>query len=173
VNPQAKDKSRVWVWAEHHQEKPAKVSLGLLGKAHELCQQLGGGEVTSVLVGTDSQQLVAELIDHGSDKVYLASDPCLSPFEIELCAHLMTRLIQNHQPEIVLWGATSMGREIASRVAAKLDTGLTAHCVDLCIEKVDFGFQFFEQLLIEFNCFICLSRHTRNEVSLNPQPRIL
>ncbi len=136
MNSQAKDKRRVWVWAEHYQEKLAKVSLGLVGKACELCQQLGSGEVASVLVGTDSQQLVAELIDHGSDKVYLASDPCLSPFEIELCAHLMTRLIQSHQPEIVLWGATSMGRETASRVAAKLGTGLTAHCIDLYIEEV-------------------------------------
>ncbi len=136
MNSQAKDRSQIWVWAEHYQEKLAKASLGLLGKACELCQQLGGGEVASVLVGPDSQQLVAELIDHGSDKVYLASDPCLSPFEIELCAHIMTRLIQSQQPEIVLWGATSLGREIASRVAARLGTGLTAHCIDLYIEEV-------------------------------------
>jgi len=136
VNSQAKDRSQVWVWAEHYQEKLAKVSLGLLGKACELCQQLGGGEVASVLVRSDSQQLVAELIDHGSDKVYLANDTCLSPFDTELCTYLMTELIQSHQPEIVLWGATSMGREIASRVAAKLGTGLTAHCIDLYLDEV-------------------------------------
>jgi len=136
VNSRVKDKSQVWVWAEHYQEKLAKVSLGLLGKAHELCLQLGGGEVASVLVGSDSQQVVAEIIDHGSDKVYLASDACLSPFDTELCTHLMTELLQRHQPEIVLWGATSMGRELASRVAARLGTGLTAHCIDLYLDEV-------------------------------------
>jgi len=136
VNAQVKDTSQVWVWVEHYQGEIAKVSLSILGKAHELCQQLGGGEVASVLVGADSQQLIAELIDYGSDKVYLANAPSLYPFETELCAHFMTKLIQSHQPEIVLWGATNLGRETASRVAAELGTGLTAHCIDLYIEEI-------------------------------------
>jgi len=136
VNPQDKDKSQVWVWAEHYQGKPANVSLGLLGKARELCQQMGGGEVASVLVGSDSQQLATELIDHGSDKVYLADDPRISLFETDRCAHLVTNLSQRYQPEIILWGATSTGRETASRVAAKLGTGLNAHCIDLYIEQI-------------------------------------
>lgn len=134
MNSRVKDESQVWVWAEHYHEELARVSLGLVGKAHELCQQLGGGQVASVLVGAGSQQMVAELVDHGSDKVYLANAPSL--FETELCAHLMARLIQSHQPEIVLWGATSLGREIAARVAAKLGTGLSAHCIDLYIGEV-------------------------------------
>ena len=136
MNPQVEDKSKVWIWAEHHHEKIARVSLGLLGRARELCQQLGNAEVASVLVSTDSQQLVAELIDHGSDKVYLVNNPSFTPFQTDLCAHLMTQLIQSHRPEIVLWGATSLGQETASRVAAKLGTGLTAHCIDLYIEKI-------------------------------------
>ncbi len=137
MNRKLKKKSQVWVWAEHYQNELAKVSLGLLGKARELCQQLGGGEVASVLVGADSQQAVAELIHHGSDRVYLASEPSLRPFDTELCAHVMTTLVQKHQPEIVLWSATSLGREIASRVAAKLGTGLTAHCINLYIEEIE------------------------------------
>ena len=137
MSPQVKGKSQVWVWVEHYQDKLDRSSLGLLGKACELCQQLGGGEVASVLVGTDSGQLVTELIDHGSDKVYLVNGSALSPFETELCARLMTQLIQSHQPDIVLWGATSLARETASRAAAKLSTGLTAHCIDLYIEKVE------------------------------------
>ena len=75
MNSSVKDKRQVWVWTEHYQKGLASVSLGLLGKAHELCQQLGGGEVASVLVGTDSPQLVTELLDYGTDKVYLADDP--------------------------------------------------------------------------------------------------
>ncbi len=128
--------NQVWVWAEHHQGELATVSLGLLAKAQELCQQLGGGEVAAVLVGTDSPQLVTELIEHGSDKIYLANDPSLSLFETELCTHLMAKLVQSHRPEIVLWGATNLGRETASRVATRLGTGLTAHCIDLYIEEI-------------------------------------
>jgi electron transfer flavoprotein alpha subunit len=137
VNPRVEDKSQVLVWAEHRHEKLARVSLGLLGKAHELCQQLGNAEVASVLAGTDSQQLVAELVDYGSDKVYLVSNPSFTPFQTDLCAHLMTQLIQSHRPEIVLWGATSLGQETAARVAAKVGTGLTAHCIELYIENIN------------------------------------
>ena len=135
MNNKAGEKSQVWIWAEHYQGELAKVSLGLVGKARELCEQLGGGEVVAVLVG-GSQPMVVELIDHGSDKVFLADDLSLSPFDTELCAHHMAGLIRSHQPEIVLWGATSLGREIASRVAAKLSAGLTAHCIDLKIEEI-------------------------------------
>lgn len=129
--------AQVWVCAEHHRGELHGVSLGLLGRARELCQQLGGGEVSSVLVGAQSEQLVTELIDHGSDKVYLAGEPILNPFDTELRAGIMARLIQSHQPEIVLWGAGSLECETASRVAAKLRTGLTAHCIGLYIEEID------------------------------------
>ncbi len=136
MSSQIKNKRQVWVWTEQYQGKLTTVSLGLLGKAQELCQQLGGGEVAAVLVGADSTQLVTKLIEHGSDKVFLADDSSLTIFETELCAHLMTRLVQIHQPDIVLWGATSLGRETASRVATRLGTGLTAHCIDLYIEEI-------------------------------------
>jgi len=137
VNLDVEDKIQVWVWVEHHLEKLTRVSLGLIGKARELCQQLGNAEVTTVLVGTDSPKLVTELIDHGSDKVYLASNLSFTTFQTDLCAHLMTRLIQSHRPEIILWGATSLGQETAARVAAQVGTGLTAHCIDLYIEKIN------------------------------------
>ena len=127
---------QVWVWAEQYQGELARVSLGLLGKAGELCQQMGGGEVASVLVGTQSRQPVTELIDHGSDRVYLVDDPAISPFDTELRSRVMTKLIQKHQPEIVLWGASSLEGEISSRVAAKLGAGLNAHCIDISIEEI-------------------------------------
>jgi len=127
----------VWVWAEHYHGELARVSLGLLGKANQLCRQQGEGAVAAVLVGTGSPQLVTELIEHGADKVYLAADPALSPFDTEVCAHLMSGLIKNYQPEIVLWGATGSGRETAALTAARIGTGLTAHCIDLNIEEVE------------------------------------
>jgi electron transfer flavoprotein alpha subunit len=135
VNGERRVKNQVWVWAEHYQGKLAAVSLGLLGKARELCEQGGGGEVASILVG-GSQQLASQLIDCGADKVYMAGSPSFSPFDMELCTHFIVNLIKAHQPDIVLWGATSLGREIASRVAAKLGTGLTAHCIKLSMQEI-------------------------------------
>ena len=129
--------NRVWVWAEYCQGELARVSLGLLGKARELCRQWGGGEVSAVLVGTDSQELAQELINHGADKVYLADESSLTPFEADLCAGFVSKLVKERQPEIFLWGATNLGQEIAARVAARLGTGLTAHCIDLSVEEIE------------------------------------
>lgn len=128
-------RNSIWVWSEQYHLKLNTVSLGLLGKAQELGQQLGNAEIAAVLVGAGAQELAAELIDYGASRVYIAES--LSIFDTESCAWLMTELIQAHRPAIVLWGATSMGREIAARVAARLGTGLTAHCIDLHIEKLD------------------------------------
>ena len=94
------DKHQVWVWAEHYRGQLAPVSLGLLGKAQELCQQLGGGQVASVLAGADSLELAEELIEYGCDKVYLADDAHFSYFETEICAHFMTELIRRQQPDL-------------------------------------------------------------------------
>jgi electron transfer flavoprotein alpha subunit len=126
--------SQIWVWAEHYRGEIARVTLGLLGQAQKLGQQLGRSGVAAVLVGADSLQPSEELFAHGADRVYFASKPSL--FETESCADLMTRLIQRHQPEIVLWGATSLSHDIAARVAAGLGTGLTAHCIDLQIQEM-------------------------------------
>ena len=131
---QSEKRSQIWVWAEHHRGRIARVALGLLGRARELGQQLGHGEVAAVLVGADSPRLAEELLAHGADRVYLAGKPSL--FQTEGCADLMTRLVQRYQPEIVLWGATSLGQDIAARVAARLGTGLTAHCIDLQVQEM-------------------------------------
>ena len=64
---QVEGSGEVWIWVEHYQNELTRVSLGLLGKAQELCQQLGGGEVVSVLVGADSQQIIAELVTEAQD----------------------------------------------------------------------------------------------------------
>jgi electron transfer flavoprotein alpha subunit len=131
---QSEKRRRIWVWTEHHRDQIARVALGLLGRARELGQQLGHTEVAAVLVGTDSPRLAEELLAHGADRVYVAGKPSL--FQTEGCADLMTRLVQRYQPEIVLWGATSLGQDIAARVAARLDTGLTAHCIDLQVQEM-------------------------------------
>jgi electron transfer flavoprotein alpha subunit len=141
MSPERKNIGQIWIWAEHYDNKITNITLGLISRARELCQQLGGGEVASVLVGETSQQLATELIDYGCDKVYLPRDLSPSNFHTEHCTSFMTNLINTYQPDIVLWGATTLEREIASRVAARLETGLTAHCISLRIEEINNKYQ--------------------------------
>ncbi|MDD5127120.1 MAG: electron transfer flavoprotein subunit alpha/FixB family protein [Dehalococcoidales bacterium] len=132
-----KNTHQVWVWIEHHKDVINVGSLGLLGKARELAQQLGGGNVAAVLAGTDSPQITEELFSYGADDIYLADDKSISLFDSESCAGFVAGLAREHKPEIMLWGATSLGKEIAARAAVKLDTGLTAHCIALDIVEID------------------------------------
>ncbi len=141
MSPGSNNINQIWIWAEHYDNQLTNVTLGLISKARDLCQQLGGGEVASVLVGETFQQLATELIDYGCDKVYLPGGLSPSSFHTEHCASFMTDLIHTYQPDIVLWGATTVEREIASQVAAKLGTGLTAHCISLRIEEIDSKYQ--------------------------------
>ncbi len=129
-------KSQVWVWAEHYQDEVTRASLGLVGKARELCGKLGGGEVAAVLAGAESREMANTLIGYGADKVYTAGDASLTPFDTECQARFVAGLARQHQPDIFLWGATSLGHEVAARAAAILGTGLVAHCVDLDVEEL-------------------------------------
>lgn len=127
--------SEVWVWAERKGEKIARVSLELLGKGRELAQGLSG-KMAVILLGNDLTQVSPELIAYGAEKVYLITDPRLEFYQSDVYAQLMANLIQQYQPEIVLLGATSLGKDLAARVAAKVNTGLTAHCIDLYLEQI-------------------------------------
>jgi len=126
----------IWVWAEQRQGTLMPVSLELLGKGQELSGKLGG-KVAAVLIGGEVKGLASELLEHGCDKVYIAEDPALSLYQSGLYGNLLARYIEESKPEIVLWGATSVGGELAAWVAAKLRTGLTAHCIDLYIDEIE------------------------------------
>ena len=126
----------VWIFAEQSQGKLLPVSLELLAKGQELSYRLGG-KLAAILVGGKVRKLAFELMDYGCEKVYMAEDPQLSLYQGDFYADLLARLISENKPEIVLWGATPIGRELAPWVAAKLKTGLTAHCTDLYIEEID------------------------------------
>ena len=123
----------VWVTAEQTGGRLAEVSLELLGKARELVAQGGGSLTSAVLMGSDTGFLAEELIACGADQVFLVDDPRLEFYQNDTCALVLADLIKKHQPEIVLFGATYRGSELAATVAAKLATGLAAHCVDLSI----------------------------------------
>lgn len=109
--------------------------LELCGKARELADRLGVAMAT-VLPGSRVKELAAKLIAHGADKVYVVDDANLGHYQTRPYAHIICTLVEKHQPQIVLFGATSIGRDLAPRVASRLRAGLTADCTDLEIADV-------------------------------------
>lgn len=123
----------VWIFAEQRKGKPATVSYELLGAGKRLAKELGT-ELSAVLLGAD-EAAAEELIKWGADSVYLCSDAALEKFNDEAYAEMLSRLIKEHKPAIVLAGATPMGRSFIPRVAARTRTGLTADCTSLEIDN--------------------------------------
>jgi len=128
--------NEVWVIAEQRLGELMSVSFELLGKGAELARQLKV-RLAAVLLGDKVRPLTRELVCYGADRVYLGQDPRLRLYQSELYADLIAKLVNTHKPEIVLIGATSIGRDLAARVAAKLRTGLTAHCVERHVSHGD------------------------------------
>jgi electron transfer flavoprotein alpha subunit len=123
----------VWVFAEQRDGKIGSVAYELLGIGRKLAGDLET-DLSAVLFGA-SQAEAGELIKWGADRVYHSSDPIFERFHDEPYAQLLTSLIREHRPEIVLTGATPIGRSFFPRVAARVRTGLTADCTSLAIDK--------------------------------------
>jgi electron transfer flavoprotein alpha subunit len=122
----------VWVVAEHYNGEVHSVSFELLGAGRKLADKLGA-ELAAVLIGDQLQDAANQLIGYGADRVYLAEHPDLVPFNDESHANVLTELIQQRKPDILLAGATAMGRSFVPRVAVAVRTGLTADCTALDI----------------------------------------
>jgi electron transfer flavoprotein alpha subunit len=123
----------VWVFVEHTDGKPAPVSWELLGKGRELADALAG-RVCSVLLGHQVDPLTKEAFAYGADKVYVIDDPVLGHYRTQPYLHGVIKLIEKHRPQIMVLGATTMGRDLAGAVATSLRTGLTADCTGLTID---------------------------------------
>lgn len=128
------DYAGVWVFAEQREEKLQPVGLELLGEGRKLADILGQ-ELDVVFLGRDMENSAQELIAGGADKVYLVSHEKLHYYQCGLYTRVLTDLIKEKKPAIVLFGATTIGRSLAPRVAARLGTGLTADCTGLEIDK--------------------------------------
>lgn len=131
--PDFSDRRGVWVFAEQRAGALNRVAVELLGKARELARDLGQ-EVAAVLPGRDVSPLAATLFEFGADKVYLADDPALETYRPVAYAQVLQELVDAHRPDILLMGATHIGRDLAPRVARRVGSGLTADCTDLCID---------------------------------------
>ena len=123
----------VWVFAEQQHGKVLPVVYELLGKAEALAAALGT-EVAAVLFGDGLEEATQDLIRRGADRVYVVEHEALSRFHDEPYTAVFVELIKKHKPEVVLCGATFIGRSLAPRVATKLMTGLTADCTGLDID---------------------------------------
>ncbi len=123
----------VWVFAEQHKGNIASVALELLGEGRKLADKRKT-KLSAVLVGDGIRNRANDLIAHGADIVYTADDPALKDFNDDSYAAIVTTLARQHKPEIILAGATAIGRSFFPKVASSLYTGLTADCTALDID---------------------------------------
>ncbi|MBF1045662.1 MULTISPECIES: electron transfer flavoprotein subunit alpha/FixB family protein [Peptostreptococcus] len=110
-----------------------KVGIELIGIASKLAADLGQ-EVVAVLLGKEVKGLAENLIHHGANKVICVEDPILEHYATEPYTKALNAIVEAKKPEIVLYGATSIGRDLAPRVSARVHTGLTADCTKLEID---------------------------------------
>jgi len=122
-----------WVFVEHTEGEPAVVSWELLGVGAKLAQTLGV-ELCTVVIGDKVESLCQEAFAYGASKVYLIDDPIFHHYRTEPYYRAICYLVEKYKPEIVLIGATSLGRDLSGAVATKLNTGLTADCTGLAID---------------------------------------
>jgi electron transfer flavoprotein alpha subunit len=138
----------VWVYIEQHNGKIADVSLELLGKARLLADKLRV-KVGAVLPGSAIQALTETLFTYGADKVYLADHKVLKDYTTLPYAKVVVDLIKKYQPQVVLYGATTTGRDVAPRIASQLRVGLTADCTDLQIGDYSFRENVYKDILYQ------------------------
>jgi len=125
----------VWVFAEQEDGSLHDVARELCGKARDVADRLGVS-VGAVLPGSGVGSLADELIAQGADNVYLVDEDRLAHYQTEAYARVLCTLIERHRPQIVIYGATPLGRDLAPRVASTMRAGLTADCTDLEISDV-------------------------------------
>ncbi|MBW2060279.1 MAG: electron transfer flavoprotein subunit alpha/FixB family protein [Deltaproteobacteria bacterium] len=128
--------SKIWVFVEHRQGQLIEVGLELVQKALDLGRQ-AKWKVAAVLVGHHVSALAEEILTYGVNEVLMADDPLLKDYCNQAYAKTLATAVRHNQPEIFLLGATAMGMDLGPRLAAKLRTGLSAHCIDL--ELTDAG----------------------------------
>lgn len=122
----------VWVFAEQHSGTLEEVPVELMSKGRELADKLKV-PLAAVLLGSRVSELCERLGHYGADKVYLAEHPLLEHYQTNSYAKVIDGLIQKYKPQIVLYGASPCGRDLAPRIASAMKAGLTADCTDLQI----------------------------------------
>jgi len=125
--------SGIWVFVEQTEGEPAKVSWELLGVGAQLAASLGV-ELCALVIGEKVEHLCSEAFAYGASKVYLVDAPVFRNYRTEAYLEACCHLIEKFKPEVILMGATGMGRDLAGAVATRVGTGLTADCTGLGID---------------------------------------
>ncbi|MBQ1291568.1 MAG: electron transfer flavoprotein subunit alpha/FixB family protein [Lachnospiraceae bacterium] len=125
------DYKGVFIFAQQVDNEISNIALELLGKARDLANDLDEKTVTAVLIGSDVKGLTDKLAAYGADRVIVVDDPELKDYRTEPYAHALASVVKEFKPEILLVGATAIGRDLGPRVSARLHTGLTADCTQL------------------------------------------
>ncbi len=150
------DYKDVWVFAEQRSGKLMNVALELIGEGHRLSRRISDEtKVSALLVGDDVEHLAKECFEYGADSVYIVEDPLLKNYTTDGYTKVIDEIIKEYKPEIVLYGATHIGRDLAPRVAARSGAGLTADCTQLNVDVASY---------IEY----AEKNTTLNTASLNP-----
>jgi len=126
----------VWVFAEQRQGVISPVVIELLGEGKKLANEIGV-ELCAVLLGKNVESNAKELICYGANKVYVADSDLLENYTTDGYTKVLSDAINEIKPEVVLYGATHIGRDLAPRIAARVNTGLTADCTKLEIDPED------------------------------------
>ena len=131
------NKNSIWVCLEQTNGKIASVSYEMLSQAKKLSSALSG-EVCAVLLGSQLDELKQEPFLYGADKVYVCDDERLKDYRTDSYCQVLDALVKENAPEVLLMAATTNGRDLAARLASRLETGLAADCVDLKLEDGEF-----------------------------------
>ena len=133
-----KDFKGVWVFCEQRQGELQSTVLELVSEGRKLADDLGV-ELAGLLVGDQVEGLAKEIGAYGADKVILVDDPALKDYTTDAYADVICKAVMEKKPEIVLIGATNIGRDLGPRCAARLHTGLTADCTHLDVDTAKYA----------------------------------
>lgn len=139
---------QVWVFVEQRNGKPAEVAFELLSKGRKLADTMRG-LLKAVVIGHNVRDIAIETFKYGADQCFLIDHPELHYYRTIPYSRALISLINEHQPRIVLFGATVIGRDLAPRVASHTKSGLTADCTDLQISDVEYLKKTYKELLLQ------------------------
>ncbi len=139
------DYKNIWVFAEQRNGKLMNVGLELIGEGRKLAKDISeDSKVCALLVGDDVSSLAKECFEYGAEVVYVIEHPLLKNFTTDAYTKVINAAIDQYKPEIILYGATHIGRDLAPRVAGRADVGLTADCTHLDVSVAKY-IQFAEE----------------------------
>ena len=143
MNTDPKAFSGVWVFCEQRQGKMMPTTFELISEGRKLADELGV-QLSGILLGDSVDNIAAELGGYGADKVYVYNSPLLKDYTTDAYTKIITDAVHEFKPEIMLFGASHIGRDLAPRCAARLHTGLCADCTHLDVDSMNFETKLFD-----------------------------